>query len=139
MAASANEGEDEIVGINVTPLVDIVLVLLLIFMVTANTIVRETVEVDLPIAAKKADATAPLLMLTMNEDAKVFLDRVDPRKRTARQRPLEARFHEARTEARAGDNDVLTRRPLIVAPGSIHPHQVGVPVTCPSSTSGPLA
>ena len=44
-------------------------------------------------------------------------------------------FHEVRTEARAGDNvglllrgverDVLTRGQLIVAPGTIRPHQVG--------------
>ncbi|MBL8937561.1 MAG: biopolymer transporter ExbD, partial [Archangium sp.] len=49
MAGGAQQDDDgEITGINVTPLVDIVLVLLIIFMVTANFIVRETVEVDLP-------------------------------------------------------------------------------------------
>ncbi len=69
---------DEITGINVTPLVDIVLVLLIIFMVTANMIVRETVEVDLPRAANTKDKTVQgPVMLTMDKDAKVFFDGVE--------------------------------------------------------------
>ena len=69
---------DEITGINVTPLVDIVLVLLIIFMVTANMIVRETVEVDLPRAANTQDKTVQgPVMLTMDKDAKVFFDGIE--------------------------------------------------------------
>ena len=69
---------DEITGINVTPLVDIVLVLLIIFMVTANMIVRETVEVDLPRAANTKDKTVQgPVMLTMDKDAKIFFDGVE--------------------------------------------------------------
>ena len=75
MAGSASDGDDEITGINVTPLVDIVLVLLIIFMVTANFIVRETVEVDLPKAANPSDNTVQgPVMLTMDKDAKIFFD-----------------------------------------------------------------
>ncbi|MBL8951907.1 MAG: biopolymer transporter ExbD [Myxococcaceae bacterium] len=47
MAGTAGS-DDEIAAINVTPLVDITLVLLIIFMVTASFVVRQTVEVDLP-------------------------------------------------------------------------------------------
>ena len=54
MAFAVQNGDEEITGINVTPLVDIVLVLLIIFMVTANFIVRETLEVDLPRARRTA-------------------------------------------------------------------------------------
>ena len=69
---------DEITGINVTPLVDIVLVLLIIFMVTANMIVRETVEVDLPRAANTKDKTVQgPVMLTMDKDAKIFFDGIE--------------------------------------------------------------
>ena len=69
---------DEITGINVTPLVDIVLVLLIIFMVTANMIVRETVEVDLPRAANTQEKTVQgPVMLTMDKDAKVYFDGVE--------------------------------------------------------------
>jgi biopolymer transport protein ExbD len=52
MAGGASDGGDEsIVGINVTPLVDITLVLLIIFMVTAKIIVSQSVPLDLPKAA----------------------------------------------------------------------------------------
>jgi biopolymer transport protein ExbD len=75
MAGAQNNDDDEITGINVTPLVDIVLVLLIIFMVTANFIVRETVEVDLPRAANTKDKTVQgPVMVTMDKDGKTFLD-----------------------------------------------------------------
>ncbi|MCU0698530.1 MAG: biopolymer transporter ExbD [Myxococcaceae bacterium] len=76
MAGGAQQDDDgEITGINVTPLVDIVLVLLIIFMVTANFIVRETVEVDLPKAANSNDKTVQgPVMITLDKDANVFLD-----------------------------------------------------------------
>ncbi len=75
MAGGAQDNDDEITAINVTPLVDIVLVLLIIFMVTANFIVRETVEVDLPTAARSDDKTVQgPVMVTMDKDAKLFFD-----------------------------------------------------------------
>ena len=56
MAGGAKDGgEDAITGINVTPLVDIVLVLLIIFMVTAKLIVSKSVPLDLPKAATGSD------------------------------------------------------------------------------------
>ncbi len=58
MAGSANDDDDTITGINVTPLVDITLVLLIIFMVTASFIVAPAVKVDLP-QVSKADAPPP--------------------------------------------------------------------------------
>ena len=74
MAGGANEDEDEITGINVTPLVDIVLVLLIIFMVTANFIVRETVEVDLPRAAHGGETVQGLINVVMDKDGRMFFD-----------------------------------------------------------------
>src|SRR6478609_8199231 len=56
MAGGASSDSDEaITGINVTPLVDIVLVLLIIFMVTAKLIVSKSVPLDLPKAATGSD------------------------------------------------------------------------------------
>ncbi len=59
MAGGANSSSDDvdeaITGINVTPLVDIVLVLLIIFMVTAKLIVSKSVPLDLPKAASGTD------------------------------------------------------------------------------------
>lgn len=52
MAASSQNDDDGMVqGINVTPLVDITLVLLIIFMVTAKIIVSQSLPLDLPKAA----------------------------------------------------------------------------------------
>jgi biopolymer transport protein TolR len=74
MAGGAQQDDEEITGINVTPLVDIVLVLLIIFMVTANFIVRETVEVDLPRAANGGETVQGLLNVVIDKEGKLFLD-----------------------------------------------------------------
>jgi biopolymer transport protein ExbD len=74
MAGGAAENEDEITGINVTPLVDVVLVLLIIFMVTANFIVRETVEVDLPRAANGGETVQGLVNVVLDKEGKLFFD-----------------------------------------------------------------
>ncbi len=53
MGMSSNDSDDgTISGINVTPLVDITLVLLIIFMVTARIIVSQSLPMDLPKAAQ---------------------------------------------------------------------------------------
>lgn len=49
--AGGTGDQGPIVGINVTPMVDVVLVLLLIFIVTAKIIVTPAVEMDLPEAS----------------------------------------------------------------------------------------
>jgi len=75
VAASFGQEEDEeITGINVTPLVDIVLVLLIIFMVTANFIVRETMEVDLPRAANAGQTVQGLVNVVMDRTGALFVD-----------------------------------------------------------------
>jgi biopolymer transport protein ExbD len=61
----SDEEEDAITGINVTPLVDITLVLLIIFMVTARFISEPSLGVNLP----KASASA----VTKEEDRRVYL------------------------------------------------------------------
>ena len=56
MAISSGGGDDDVIsGINVTPLVDITLVLLIIFMVTAKIIVSQSLPLDLPKAASGQD------------------------------------------------------------------------------------
>ena len=71
------EGEEEMIsGINVTPLVDITLVLLIIFMVTATYIVREAIEVDLPRAAHAGEAIGTTLAVVLTKDGSIYLDGV---------------------------------------------------------------
>jgi biopolymer transport protein ExbD len=75
--ASFGGGDDEapmIVGINVTPLVDITLVLLIIFMVTASYIVNPAIKVDLPKAASGTEQTKTTLALTIAKDGVVYLN-----------------------------------------------------------------
>ena len=75
MAGGAQFDQDEeITGINVTPLVDIVLVLLIIFMVTANFIVRETVEVDLPRAANGGETVQGLVNVVLDKEGQLYFD-----------------------------------------------------------------
>ena len=74
MAAGQQQDEEEIVSINVTPLVDITLVLLIIFVVTASFIVRETVEVDLPRAAHGGETVQGLVNVVMDKEAQLYFD-----------------------------------------------------------------
>src|SRR6187549_974410 len=74
MAGGAQQDDEEITGINVTPLVDITLVLLIIFMVTASFIVRETVEVDLPRAAHGGETVQGLVNVVMDKQGQLFFD-----------------------------------------------------------------
>lgn len=60
MGASTDDTGGLITGINVTPLVDVVLVLLIIFMATAPLIARRAVAVNVPRAATGERATAAL-------------------------------------------------------------------------------
>ncbi len=71
-----NGGSDEmsaISEINVTPFVDVVLVLLVIFMVTAPMLVREQMSVNLPKAQSGEKSAAQGINITMNKDGAVLL------------------------------------------------------------------
>jgi biopolymer transport protein TolR len=71
------DGDDEsqmISGINVTPLVDITLVLLIIFMVTATVIVNAGIKVELPKAASGTDQSKTTLALTLVKDGILYLN-----------------------------------------------------------------
>lgn len=64
--SSGPGGRGGIVGINVTPMVDIVLVLLVIMMVSANFIVSESMNVDLPKAENGDRAATSLAIVTIS-------------------------------------------------------------------------
>ena len=63
MAGFSSDDEDVIAGINVTPLVDVTLVLLIIFMVTTSYIVKAQIEVNLPKAATGESKPSTTLVL----------------------------------------------------------------------------
>jgi biopolymer transport protein TolR len=61
--------------INVTPLVDVMLVLLIIFMVTAP-MLSMGIDVNLPrVKSKSIDVTEEKLVLTINEAKEIFLNK----------------------------------------------------------------
>jgi|KBSSwiStaDraftv2_1062776.scaffolds.fasta_scaffold358194_3 biopolymer transport protein ExbD len=74
MAARALADDDEpITGINVTPLVDIVLVLLVILMVTASYVTSRSIPVELPRAAT-GETLPGILALTIDHAGRVFVE-----------------------------------------------------------------
>src|SRR5262245_13746831 len=75
MAGMQGSGDDDgmIQGINVTPLVDVVLVLLIIFMVTAKIIVSQGLPMDLPKAAS-GEEVQTVFSVELTADGKTVVD-----------------------------------------------------------------
>jgi biopolymer transport protein ExbD len=74
MAGQIEQDDESINGINVTPLVDITLVLLIIFMVTASYIVKETIEVELPRAAHGGETVQKTFALLVTKEGRTYLN-----------------------------------------------------------------
>ena len=76
MAATARR-RGLITDINVTPLVDIMLVLLIIFMLTAHLIAKQAIEVQLPKAANATAVPATTLAVTLTREGRMYLNGVE--------------------------------------------------------------
>jgi len=75
MAISANlDDDDGINDINITPLVDVMLVLLVIFLVASVYIVKEAIEVELPKAAKTSDVVETTLSIVLDRNGALYLN-----------------------------------------------------------------
>jgi biopolymer transport protein ExbD len=74
MAGTTRRRGGIVAEINVTPLVDIMLVLLIIFMLTAHLIAKQAIEVDLPRAASSTAPPPATLAITLTRDGKLYLD-----------------------------------------------------------------
>ena len=74
MAGTSQSGgrRGGIVGINVTPMVDVVLVLLIIMMVSATYIVSQSLKVELPKTASSDEAVTSVAAVTLTKDGKLF-------------------------------------------------------------------
>jgi biopolymer transport protein ExbD len=110
MAQSSTQSDDMIAGINVTPLVDVVLVLLVVLMVTATYIASRAIPVDLPRAATGEAASAPVAV-SVDSGGTLYLDgtRVAEDELRARLRVAHRRNKELRAVI-AADGAVPHRR-----------------------------
>ncbi|MFZ4715066.1 MAG: ExbD/TolR family protein [Bacteriovoracaceae bacterium] len=68
------ESEDIVAEINMTPLIDIMLVLLIIFMVTSSVSVESGLDIDLPKTSSKTQATAgEAVIISLGKDGQLSI------------------------------------------------------------------
>jgi biopolymer transport protein ExbD len=77
MASHQSHNDEEIIsGINITPLVDIFLVLLIIFMITSSVLDQQEIKINLPKAAHAGSEAPKASGLVMDKNRNLFLDGV---------------------------------------------------------------
>jgi biopolymer transport protein ExbD len=77
MAGSSSLNDDDfepISAINVTPFVDVVLVLLVIFMVTAPMIFKDVLQIQLPKAAVQSTQTSTSFGVVVTKDGQILIN-----------------------------------------------------------------
>ncbi|HVJ91826.1 MAG TPA: biopolymer transporter ExbD [Labilithrix sp.] len=101
MAGASQKGDGALMTeINVTPLVDVVLVLLVLMMVTATALAQKTIHVDLPKARSgETDPAKKPLSVSVDESGALYVD--------------EDRLDEGGVRARA--REALSRDPQVSA------------------------
>jgi biopolymer transport protein ExbD len=103
MAATGNGGGDDetISAINVTPLVDVVLVLLIILMVTASYVAdKDSIPMELPKAATGDNSAVPsTLSVSIDKDGRFYLDAQELTLEQMRGRVREAYGKDSETRA----------------------------------------
>ena len=70
--AKSSGGRGAIVGINVTPMVDVVLVLLVIMMVSATYIVSQSLKVELPKTASSDESVSTVAAVTITKEGAFY-------------------------------------------------------------------
>ena len=74
MAAVSDREQDPITNINITPMVDVVLVLLIIFMATAPLLARRALGVQLPRSAKAERVAMQTIRVELNKKRELKLE-----------------------------------------------------------------
>jgi biopolymer transport protein ExbD len=108
---SGSSSDESITGINVTPLVDVVLVLLVVLMVTATYLASKAIPVDLPTGKTGEASTAPLTV-SLTKTGSLYVDGVPC---------SEAQLREKLVGARRADPEL---RAVIAADGAVAHRQV---------------
>lgn len=113
MGGGTDNGNDDglITAINVTPLVDIVLVLLIVLMVTSSYLVKQAINVELPKAAT-GEVTESTLSISIDVDHQLYLD----------EKPVDENvLRKEIRKARANEKDI---KAIISADGRVRHAQV---------------
>lgn len=76
-AAKDEDGEDGITSINITPLVDVFLVLLIIVMISSSLLEHREIPVSIPKAANAGENAPKASGLTMDVQKRTYLDGVE--------------------------------------------------------------
>ncbi len=107
---TSSSSDEAITGINVTPLVDVVLVLLVVLMVTATYLASRSIPVDLP-SGKTGEATTAPLTVSLTKSGALYVDGVPASEAELRQRLVGARKRDPELRAViAADGAVPHRR-----------------------------
>ena len=77
MALQLGAEDDEIGYINITPMVDVLLVLLVIFMVTANFLKKESVNINLPKISASDPNIAQSIQVALTKDGTLLMEGMD--------------------------------------------------------------
>jgi biopolymer transport protein ExbD len=72
MSANTIDDDGTVTGINVTPMVDIMLVLLIVFMVTANFVSESGLKINLPKTQSTETSTTVSLSVAVNEKGELL-------------------------------------------------------------------
>ncbi len=75
MSMSTNQNEDEpIAAINIVPLVDVILVVLIIFMVTAPLVLKPVIDINLPKSSSGQEAPPTPLNVAIGKDGSIIVN-----------------------------------------------------------------
>jgi biopolymer transport protein ExbD len=83
-AKAGGSGSDTISEINMVPLIDIILVVLIIFMVTAPALIKPSVDVNLPEAASGDETTPSLLNVAITAEGNIQINNEDADEETTK-------------------------------------------------------
>lgn len=74
MTSARHNADDIISAINITPLVDIFLVLLIIFMITSSIVTQQQIPLNTPKAAHAGSKAPEAMGLVIDKEGKLYLD-----------------------------------------------------------------
>ncbi|MET0344358.1 MAG: biopolymer transporter ExbD [Polyangiales bacterium] len=136
MAAQTNDSDEIMTAINVTPLVDVTLVLLVILMITASYVASQSIPMSLPRSAT-GESTATTLTISVDEQGHTFLDAapIDADNLRARFRDAHAQNPETQAVIAADSKtdhghvvrviDLLRREQIVNFAINVQPEDVG--------------